>query len=303
MTTDIFSNQISNPEGNFLFAKIYSNEDGDIKRYIAKYYLSKSIAWGYNVIINGKTLWWLSSWFWYKMKRRNKNVNKKPRQRLYDRMFITLHGKPYFLFPDVLERWSFPKNCARTWSFLHYWERWYFFLPKIWSYTLDGKWKVIFLKKMHGNMIFSSNFLKRWFFQKGPRRHMIFLVSSGKMVFFFPENMIFFPWVESETGHSQEIHGIMTLSVYTYGCYKRGATPLLQKKSKMVWSRKNTAKGDWCSRLTSYKKLQQFSELSWRPLQAFSCIVIQRRKTGKLIYRIEIWILLKFSRLEIFYKE
>ena len=46
-------------------------------------------------------------------------------------------------------------------------------------------------------MIFSSNFLKRWSFQKGPRRHMIFLVLSGKMVF-FDENMIFFPWAESE---------------------------------------------------------------------------------------------------------
>ena len=44
-------------------------------------------------------------------------------------------------------------------------------------------------------MIFSSNFLKRWSFQKGPRRHMIFLVLPGKMVF-FPEN-IFFPWAKS----------------------------------------------------------------------------------------------------------
>ena len=51
-------------------------------------------------------------------------------------------------------------------------------------------------KKKHGNMIFSSNVLKRWSFQKGPRWDMIFLVLSGKMVF-FPEN-IFFPWAESE---------------------------------------------------------------------------------------------------------
>ena len=46
-------------------------------------------------------------------------------------------------------------------------------------------------------MIFSSNFLKKWSFQKGPRRHMIFPVS-GKMVFFPPENMIFFPWAGIE---------------------------------------------------------------------------------------------------------
>ena len=46
-------------------------------------------------------------------------------------------------------------------------------------------------------MIFSSNLLKRWSFRKGPRRHMIFLVLSGKMVF-FPESMIFFLWAGGE---------------------------------------------------------------------------------------------------------
>ena len=40
-------------------------------------------------------------------------------------------------------------------------------------------------------MIFSSNFLKRWSFQKGPRRHMIFLVLLGKMIYLFPKNIIF----------------------------------------------------------------------------------------------------------------
>ena len=53
-------------------------------------------------------------------------------------------------------------------------------------------------KKIHGNMIFSSNVQKRWSFQKRLLRWgMIFIVLSGKMVF-FPENMIFLPWKESE---------------------------------------------------------------------------------------------------------
>ena len=78
----------------------------------------------------------------------------------------TLHGKPYFLFPEVLKRWSFQKNCAGIWSFLYYREKWYFFFPKIWSYPLSGKWKMIFLKKTHENVIFSSGVLKRWPFQK-----------------------------------------------------------------------------------------------------------------------------------------
>ena len=46
-------------------------------------------------------------------------------------------------------------------------------------------------------MIFSSSLLKRWSFQKGPRRRMIFPVLSGKMVF-FPESLIFFSWAGSE---------------------------------------------------------------------------------------------------------
>ena len=61
---------------------------------------------------------------------------------------------------------------------------------------------------------------------------------------FFPEKF-FFPGQKVRGRLSQEIHGNMTFSVYRYGCYKRGATPLCQKeKSKMILSRKNTPKGD-----------------------------------------------------------
>ena len=72
---------------------------------------------------------------------------------------------------------------------------------------------------------------------------MIFLVLSGKMVF-FPQNMIFFLRQKMRDGLFQEIHENMMFSVYTYVCYKRGATPLFPKKSKIVLSHKNTLKGD-----------------------------------------------------------
>ena len=107
--------------------------------------------------------------------------------------YVTMHGKPFFLFPDVMKRWSFQKARAGIWSFWYYWERLCFFFPKIWSYTLDGKWKMIFLKKIHGNMIFSLSPLKRWFFKKGPRRGTIFPVLSRNMVL-SSENTTFFPW-------------------------------------------------------------------------------------------------------------
>ena len=119
-------------------------------------------------------------------------------------------------------------------TFLYYRERWYFFFPKIWSYTLVGKWKMIVFKKIHRNKIFSSNFLKRWSFQKGPRRDMIFLYYLERW-YFFPEDMIFFLIGQKVRDDlSQEKHGNMTFSVYTYGCYKRGATPLCQKTQR--WS-------------------------------------------------------------------
>ena len=97
---------------------------------------------------------------------------------------------------------------------------------------------MIFLIKIHG-IIFSSNVLKRWSFEKGLRRDMIFLVSSGRM--FFLETY-FFLGRKMGDDLSQEIHGNMISSVYTYKYYKRDATSLCQKNSKMILSRKEHLK-------------------------------------------------------------
>ena len=108
---------------------------------------------------------------------------------------LILQGKPYFLFPVLLKRLSFQKNCAGMWSFLYYRERWYFFLPKIW----------------------------RWSFLKNTRKCDIFWKPSVKMVFakrtapvhdlsadiFFPKTWCFFPGQKVKDGLSQEIHGNM----------------------------------------------------------------------------------------------
>ena len=209
----------------------------------------------------------------------------------------TLHGNPYFLFPDLLKRWYFWKNRAGIWSFLYYRGRWYFFFPKIWSYnqTENERWLSQKKKKeIHGN-IFSSNVLKRWSFQKGPRRDMIFLVLSGKVVFFHRKNDIFFPDGKQEREGDdlpQEIHGNMVFSIWYAPC------PPCQKRSKMILSRKNTPKGDWHSWLTPHKEPQQFSVLSWRPLhRRFHISPSSEKKPGSLIYGIEVWLLLQFIRL------
>ena len=116
---------------------------------------------------------------------------------------------------------------------MYYWERWYFFLPKIWSYHLDGKWKMTFLKKIHGNMIFSSNVLKGWSFQKGPHWDMIFLVLSGKMVFF--PKIIFFPWA----GNERWSFSRNTLKYDIFLCTRTGVTnvaPRHSAKRNQKWS-------------------------------------------------------------------
>ena len=216
----------------------------------------------------------------------------------------SLHKKPYFLFPNVSKRWFLQKNGADKWYFLYYQERWNFFFPKISSYSLNGKWKIIFFKKMHGNTIFFSNNLKRWSFQKNRFGiwsfllywwYFIFLKNMilffrwkmksdlsqkkihGTIIFFsnapkrwylqkncvgiwsflyYLERWYFFPrkiWCfffgrKTKDDLSQEIHANMMFSVYMYKCYKHDIT-LLQKKSKKIFSQKNTLKGDWHSRL------------------------------------------------------
>ena len=134
------------------------------------------------------------------------------------------------LFPDVLKRWSFQKNRAGIWSFLYYRERSCFFFPKIWSYTLDGKWKMIFLKKYTEIWYFLQTFWKDGLSKKGHAGTWSFLYYLERW-YFFPKTY-FFLGQKVRGGLSQEIHGNMTFSVYTYGCYKRGATPLRQKKIK-----------------------------------------------------------------------
>ena len=85
-----------------------------------------------------------------------------------EKVCITLHKKPYFLFPSVLRRWSFKKNLTGIWSFLYYQERGFIF-PKNMILFFRHKRKDDLSQKIPGNIMFSSN--------------VIFFVISGKMVF------------------------------------------------------------------------------------------------------------------------
>ena len=125
------------------------------------------------------------------------------------------------------------KNCAGIWSFLYYRERWYFFFPKIWSYTLAGKWKMIFLKKYTEIWYFLQAFWKYGLSKRCRAGTWSFLYYLERW-YFFPKTWYFFLGQEVRDDPSEEIHGNMIFSVYTYGRYKRGVTPLCQKNQR--WS-------------------------------------------------------------------
>ena len=65
-----------------------------------------------------------------------------------------------------------------------------------------------FSKKIHGNIIFSSNVPKRWLFKKKKSRwNMILLELSGKMVSFSWKISCFFIGRKMKNDLSQETHG------------------------------------------------------------------------------------------------
>ena len=152
-------------------------------------------------------------------------------------------------------------------------------------------------------MMFSSNFLKRWSFRKRPRWDMIFLVLSGKMVFFFPKNMIFFPWEKARDYFSQEIHRNMIFSAYIYGCYRRCVTPLCHKNQRWSYAAKIHLKVihvlDWHLKKSSSNSLYLHKDL----YRCFHVLLSSEKNPGKLIYSTEVWLLLQFIQLKIFYNE
>ena len=116
-------------------------------------------------------------------------------------IFLVLSGKIIFVFPENM-----------IFSFRH-------------------KRKII--RKIPGNMIFHSNVLKRWFFQKNSCLNMIFFVIPGKMVFLFFEKICYFFFrqkMKEEDDLYQKIHGNIIFSVFMRRCYKYDMTLLAKNQ-------------------------------------------------------------------------
>ena len=154
----------------------------------------------------------------------------------YTYKYVQYTAQKTIFFPNVLKRWYFQKNCVGIWSFLYYRERWYFFFPKIWSYTLNRKWKVSFLKNT--------------------RKYDIFFRLNEKMVF------------------------------------PKRAAPA-HDLSCIIW------KDRIFSRKQIFSSGRKWKEAFLRKYMEGWYIALQQRKIGNLIYRTEVWLLLKFIRLEI----
>ena len=114
--------------------------------------------------------------------------------------------------------------------------------------VLSGKIMFLFPKNM---ILHPRRKIKDDLSQKNTRKYDISFKLSEKMVFskgatpgddlsciiwkngiFFPKTRYFFLGQEVRDDLSQERHGNMIFSVYTYGCYKRSVMPLCQKKIK-----------------------------------------------------------------------
>ena len=134
--------------------------------------------------------------------------------------------KTMFSFSRRREKIVFPKKLRWNMTFL----------------VLSGKMMFLFPENV---ILHLRRNMKDDLSQKNTRKYDIFIKIFEKMVFsrragtwsflyYLEERWYFFPpktWYfslgqEVREDLSQEIHENMIFSVYTYGCYKRGATPL-----------------------------------------------------------------------------
>ena len=104
--------------------------------------------------------------------------------------------KTIFSFFKCSKKMVFPKNRSVIRSFLYYRERWCFFFQKISSYFLEGKWKMIFLKK----------YMEIYFLQMS----RIFFIS--RKIIFFWKNALIGDW--HSRSHSRKSSNN---SLYFYG--------------------------------------------------------------------------------------
>ena len=125
-----------------------------------------------------------------------KNIILFFRQKMKDGLFQKNKWK-YDIFFKYSEKMVFPKKLHWNKIFLVLSGKMIFLFPENMIWFFKRKMKDDLSKKIHGFMTFFSNAPKRWSFQKKSRCSIIFIVLSGKMVFFSVKYDIFL-WMENE---------------------------------------------------------------------------------------------------------
>ena len=94
-----------------------------------------------------------------------------PKKSCWNLIFLVLSGKIIFLFPENM---ILPKTENKRWSFSKKNKKY------METYLLQMFWKDGLFKKDHDGAWSCLHYLEKWYF--------------------FPENMVFFPWTENERG-------------------------------------------------------------------------------------------------------
>ena len=182
--------------------------------------------------------------------------------------------KTIFSFSRRPEKMIFPKKLRWNLTFLLLRGNMTFFFPENMISAPGGKWKMIFLKKIHGNMIFSP---KRWSFQKGTWSFLYY----PKRLYFFPKTWYFFPgritrerWPFSRNTRK---HDILYLICSMPPCEKNQGQSYYAKMHLKV-----VDIPDQHPRKDSSNSLYLHADLYRR------FYTVQQKKTGNLIYRIEV---------------
>ena len=149
-------------------------------------------------------------------------------------MWLYAALKTIFSFSGSPEKIVFPKKLRWNMIFLVSSGKVIFLFPQNKILPLGWKMKEDLSKKNRWKYDIFFRCFEKMTFSKRLRWNIIFLVLFGKMVFVFPEARYFFFVRKMKDNFSQEIHGGTVFSVYTSRRYKRGVTPICQKKSKMA---------------------------------------------------------------------
>ena len=195
---------------------------------------------------------------------------------------------------ECLESMVFPKQLHWNMIFLVASSRKIIFFPENMILFFRWKMKDDLSQKIHGNMIFLSNASKAWSFQSNRTGIWSFLYIWKDGIFFPGKYYIFSfhgKWKMIFLKKYKEIWSFLYICINVTNMI---LTFCKKKKSKMIFSRKNTLTADWHSRSHSRKGFNDFLYFYGDLHRHFHMLLSSEKKSGNLIYTIEIWLLLQF---------